>query len=65
MVDRKSKLTLLEKVHRYTAEKVEQAIIGLLQQLSRRNFTVGDYHYVNSTAYYQKEFTQNGKRCNG
>ena len=35
LVDRKSKLTLIGKVDRYTAEAVEQAIIGLMEWLPR------------------------------
>ena len=40
LVDRKSKLTLIGKVNRYTAEAVEQAIIGLMELLPRRNYTL-------------------------
>lgn len=40
LVDRKSKLTLVGKVHRRTAEAVEQAIIRLMQDLPRRMHTL-------------------------
>ncbi|MFC1795430.1 IS30 family transposase [Planctomycetota bacterium] len=40
LVDRKSKLTLIGKVDRYTAEAVEQAIIGLMAWLPRRHYTL-------------------------
>ena len=40
LVDRKSKLTLIGKVDRYTAEAVEQAIIGLMEWLPRRHYTL-------------------------
>lgn len=40
LVDRKSKLTLIGKVTRYTADAVEQTIIHLMKGLSRRNFTL-------------------------
>lgn len=40
LVDRKSKLTLIGKVDRYTAEAVEQAIIELMELLPRRNYTL-------------------------
>ncbi len=40
LVDRKSKLTLIGKVDRYTAEAVEQAIIGLMEWLPGRHYTL-------------------------
>lgn len=40
LVDRKSKLTLIGKVDRYTAEAVEQTIIHLMALLPRRNYTL-------------------------
>ena len=40
LVDRKSKLTLIGKVGRYTAEAVEQTIISLMETLPRRNYTL-------------------------
>ena len=40
LVDRKSKLTLIGKVDRYTAEAVEQAIVSLMELLPRRNYTL-------------------------
>jgi IS30 family transposase len=40
LVDRKSKLTLIGKVNRYTAEAVEQVIINLMELLPRRNYTL-------------------------
>jgi len=40
LVDRKSKLTLIGKVARYTAEAVEQTIITLMELLPRRNYTL-------------------------
>ena len=40
LVDRKSKLTLIGKVDRYTAQAVEQTIIGLMEWLPRRNYTL-------------------------
>jgi len=40
LVDRKSKLTLIGKVARYTAEAVEQTIITLMDVLPRRNYTL-------------------------
>ncbi len=40
LVDRKSKLTLIGKVDRYTAEAVEQTIISLMETLPRRNYTL-------------------------
>jgi len=40
LVDRKSKLTLIGKVARYTAEAVEQTIISLMEALPRRNYTL-------------------------
>ena len=40
LVDRKSKLTLIGKVNRYTAEAVEQAIISLMELLPRRTYTL-------------------------
>ena len=40
LVDRKSKLTLIGKVDRYTAEAVEQVIISLMELLPRRTYTL-------------------------
>ena len=40
LVDRKSKLTLIGKVNRYTAEVVEKTIISLMEVLPRRNYTL-------------------------
>ncbi len=40
LVDRKSKLTLIGKVDRYTAEAVEKIIINLMELLPRRNYTL-------------------------
>jgi IS30 family transposase len=40
LVDRKSKLTLMGKVDRYTADAVEQAIIALMDMLPRRTYTL-------------------------
>ncbi len=40
LVDRKSKLTLIGKVDRYTAEAVEKTIISLMEWLPRRNYTL-------------------------
>ena len=40
LVDRKSKLTLIGKVDRYTAEAVEKTIICLMELLPRRNYTL-------------------------
>ena len=40
LVDRKSKLTLIGKVDRYTCEAVEQTIISLMKLLPRRNYTL-------------------------
>jgi IS30 family transposase len=40
LVDRKSKLTLIGKVSRYTAEAVEQMIISLMELLPGRNYTL-------------------------
>ncbi|MCP4607420.1 MAG: IS30 family transposase [Planctomycetes bacterium] len=40
LVDRKSKLTLIGKVNRYTAEAVEQTIVRLLELVPRRNYTL-------------------------
>jgi len=40
LVDRKSKLTLIGKVDRYTAEAVEITIISLMELLPRRNYTL-------------------------
>ena len=40
LVDRKSKLTLIGKVDRYTAEAVEKTIINLMELLPRRNYTL-------------------------
>jgi IS30 family transposase len=40
LVDRKSKLTLIGKVDRYTAEAVEKTLISLMELLPRRNYTL-------------------------
>ncbi len=40
LVDRKSKLTLIGKVDRYTAEAVEKTIVNLMELLPRRNYTL-------------------------
>jgi IS30 family transposase len=40
LVDRKSKLTLIGKVDRYTAEAVEETIVRLMEALPRRNYTL-------------------------
>jgi len=40
LVDRKSKLTLIGKVNRYTAEAVEKTIVRLMELLPRRNYTL-------------------------
>jgi IS30 family transposase len=40
LVDRKSKLTLIGKVDRYTAKAVEKTIISLMELLPRRNYTL-------------------------
>jgi len=40
LVDRKSKLTLIGKVDRYSAEAVKQTIISLMEMLPRRNYTL-------------------------
>jgi len=40
LVERKSKLTLIGKVDRYTAEAVEKTIISLMELLPRRNYTL-------------------------
>jgi len=40
LVDRKSKLTLIGKVDRYTAEAVKKTIISLMELLPRRNYTL-------------------------
>jgi len=40
LVDRKSKLTLIGKVPRYTADAVEQNIVTLMKVLPRRNHTL-------------------------
>ena len=40
LVDRKSKLTLIGKVDRYTAEAVEKTIISLMELLPWRNYTL-------------------------
>ena len=40
LVDRKTKLTLIGKVDRPTAEAVKRAIIGLMEWLPRRNYTL-------------------------
>ena len=40
LVDRKSKLTLIGKVNRYTADAVENTIVSLMELLPRRNYTL-------------------------
>ena len=40
LVDRKSKLTLIGKVDRYTAESVEKTIVSLMELLPRRSYTL-------------------------
>jgi len=40
LVDRKSKLTLIGKVARYTTEAVKQTIISSMEALPRRNYTL-------------------------
>ena len=40
LVDRKSKLTLIGKVNRYTAEAVEKTIVSLMDLLPRRSYTL-------------------------
>lgn len=40
LVDRKSKLTLIEKVDNYTAKAVEQAIVSVMEYLPRRHYTL-------------------------
>ena len=40
IVDRKSKLTLIEKVENYTADAVEQAIVSVMEYLPRRHYTL-------------------------
>ncbi len=40
LVDRKSKLTLIGKVNRYTAKAVEKTIISLMKLLPRRSYTL-------------------------
>ena len=40
LVDRKSKLTLIGKVNRYTADAVEKTIINLMDLLPRRSYTL-------------------------
>jgi IS30 family transposase len=40
LVDRKSKLTLIGKVGRYTAEAVEKTIVYLMELLPRRSYTL-------------------------
>lgn len=40
LVDRKSKLTLIGKVNRYTADAVEKTIISLMDLLPRRSYTL-------------------------
>jgi IS30 family transposase len=40
LVDRKSKLTLIGKVDRYTAQAVEKTIISLMELLPRRSYTL-------------------------
>ena len=40
LVDRKSKLTLIGKVDRYTAKEVEKTIVSLMELLPRRSYTL-------------------------
>ena len=40
LVDRKSKLTLIGKVDRYTAEAVEQTLVRLMERLPRQTYTL-------------------------
>jgi IS30 family transposase len=40
LVDRKSKLTLIGKVNRYTAKAVEKTIVELMKLLPRRSYTL-------------------------
>lgn len=40
LVDRKSRLTRIGKVNRYTAEEVENTIVRLMKSLPRRNYTL-------------------------
>ena len=40
LVDRKSKLTLIGKVDRYTSEAVEKMIVSLMELLPRRSYTL-------------------------
>ena len=40
LVDRKSKLTLIGKVDRYTADAVEKTIVSLMELLPRRSYTL-------------------------
>ena len=40
LVDRKSKLTLIGKVNRYTAKAVEKTIVELMELLPRRSYTL-------------------------
>ncbi len=40
LVDRKSKLTLIGKVDRYTAKAVEKTIVSLMELLPRRSYTL-------------------------
>ena len=40
LVDRKSKLTLVGKVHRRTAEAIEQMIVRFVRRLPRRSYTL-------------------------
>ena len=40
LVDRKSKLSLIGKVDRYTAEAVEQTIVRLIELVPKRNYTL-------------------------
>jgi IS30 family transposase len=40
LVDRKSKLTLIGKVNRYTAKAVEKTIVSLMDLLPRRSYTL-------------------------
>jgi len=52
LVDRKSKLTLIGRVDRYTAEAVEETIIALMEWLPRRHYTL--------TVDNGKEFSNHG-----
>ncbi len=40
LVDRKSKLALIGKVDRYTADAVEKTIVSLMESLPRKNYTL-------------------------